>query len=233
MPPYAAIAMLLRTRREPLDSLDAPGFSGGRASFGMREIVMANTTRITFVLSLLALGCGGTQAPAASAATPTKAASENGPLNVVTKRGSGSIAATVGAAGGTLELEEGPRVVIPAGAVKGGQEFVLKVAAKTTAFSNKESERALGPTFSFSPSVDGDGTPVEVSVPLDSLPKGWGEPSIAYEVEEGTEISYGEDSTRTKWQYERAVAGAGRIVAKLGTLNGLRMQFVLTNLDSQ
>jgi hypothetical protein len=124
--------------------------------------------------------------------------------------------------------------VIPAGAVKGGQEFVLELASKTTAFSNKESERPLGPTFSFSPALDaGDGSPLEISLPLDSLPHGWGEPSIAYEVEEGTEIGYGEDSTRTKWQYQRASAGSGRVKAQLAGLNGLRMQFVLTNLEAQ
>jgi hypothetical protein len=201
----------------------------------MREIVMANPTSRFLMVSFLAVGCGGgAPAPAASATTPVKEASETGPRNPVSKRGSGKIAATVGSGGGTLELEEGPRVVIPAGALKGGQEFVLELAGKTTAFSNKESERPLGPTFSFSPAVDaGDGSPLEVSLPLDSLPNGWGEPSIAYEVEEGTEISYGEDSTRTKWQYQRATAGAGRVKAQLAGLNGLRMQFVLTNLEAQ
>jgi hypothetical protein len=110
---------------------------------------------------------------------------------------------------------------------------VLKVAQKTTAFSNKESERPLGPTFSFAPGLEapsGDG--IKVSLPLASLPEGWGDPAIAYEVSEG-EVVGGEDSTRTKWQYERAALSGGRVTVSMPSVNGLRMQFVLTNLEAQ
>jgi len=183
------------------------------------------------------LGCGGSQAEAPAASTANEAVngrSASGPIGPVSKHGSGSVSAKVGPGGGTLELDEGPRVVIPAGAVEAGQEFVLKVAPKTTAFLNKESERPLGPTFSFSPPLDApDGTSIEVSFPLASLPAGWGEPSIGYEVEAGGEMSYGEDSTRTKWQYERASLSGGRVVAKVSEVTGLRLQFVLTNLEAQ
>lgn len=189
-------------------------------------------------LSIVAvLGCGGSQAaaPAASTANEVKesaasGASATGPSTPVKKSGSGSVSAKIGPGGGTLELSEGPRVVIPAGAVEGGQEFVLKVAPKTTAFLNKESERPLGPTFSFSPPLS---SAIEVSFPLASLPSGWGEPSIGYEIEAGAEVSYGEDSTRTKWQYERAKLTDGRVVANLSEATGLRLQFVLTNLEAQ
>ena len=201
---------------------------------------MRNATGKWLVLSLIACGCGaGAQAgaPEANTANEAQASSRSsgaGPQNAVTKRGSGSVSALLGTGGGTLELSEGPQVHIPAGAVESGQEFVLKVAAKTTAFFNKESEKPLGPTFSFSPGVDApDGSSIEVSFPLATLPAGWGEPSIAYEAEEGAAISYGEDSTRTKWQYERASLSNGRIVGRLSGLTGLRMQFVLTNLEAQ
>ena len=194
----------------------------------------ANGKHLRYAVAFVLVGCGGgtqASAPGANTANEVKESSSNeGPRNPVNKRGSGSVHALVGPGGGSLELNEGPRVQIPSGAVQGGQEFVLKIAAKTTAFSNKESERALGPTFSFSPGID---APVEVSFPLGALPQGWGEPSIAYEVEEGTAISYGEDSTRTKWEYERASVGGGRVVAQLPGLAGLRMQFVLTNLEAQ
>jgi hypothetical protein len=209
-----------------------------------REIVMADKTGTWLALSVWALGfggCGGSQAAAPAASTANevkeKAAADEaafGPRNAVSRHGSGSVALVLGTGGGTLELDEGPRVVIPAGAVKSGQEFVLKIAAKTTAFFNKESERPLGPTFSFAPALDSpDGLPVEVSFPLASLPAGWGEPSIAYEVGEDEAISYGEDSQRTKWQYERAKTQNGRVVALVNDLTGLRMQFVLTNLEAQ
>jgi hypothetical protein len=132
-----------------------------------------------------------------------------------------------------LELTEGPRITVPAGAVQGGQEFVLKIAPRTTAFSNKESEKELGPTFAFSPPLDASGSGgIEVSFPLASMPDGWGDPSIAYEVESGSEIM-GEDSTRTKWMYERAKYAGGRVVAVLPQANGLRMAFTLTNLEVQ
>lgn len=187
------------------------------------------------VLSIAALGCGGSQAaaPAASTANEVKETSDGtrpGPTNPVSKHGSGTVEATLGKGGGTLELDEGPRVVVPAGEVDSATDFVLKIAPKTTAFFNKESERPLGPTFSFSPPIDAN---IEVSFPLSSLPSGWGEPSIAYEAAEGAEISYGEDSTRTRWKYERAQLSGGRVVAKLGQATGLRMQFVLTNLEAQ
>ena len=189
-------------------------------------------------LSIGLVGCAGSQAeaPAASAAT-TAAVQEHhatGPTQPVSKHGSGSVKATVGSPGGSLELSEGPRVSVPAGAVEGGQDFVLTVAPKTTAFHNNESERPLGPTFSFSPPLDApDGTSIEVSFPLASLPSGWGDPSLAYEIEAGQAIGYGEDSTRTKWQYERATLNNGRLTAKLDRATGMRLQFVLTNLESQ
>jgi hypothetical protein len=197
---------------------------------------MRNATRQWFVLAAAIIGCGGSQqaAPAANTANEARAgAVPTGPRNPVSKRGSGSVTATIGPSGGSLELDEGPRVEVPPGAISGGQEFVLKVAQKTTAFFNKESERPLGPTFSFAPDlVAPDGATIEVSFPLTSLPDGWGEPSIAYEVSEGA-ILGSEDSTRTKWQYEQGRVDGGRVVVQLPQVNGLRMQFVLTNLEAQ
>lgn len=192
-------------------------------------------------LSIVVMGCGGSQAAAPGASTANEAAEkvasesarESGPMNAVSKSGSESVTARLGPGGGTLELTEGPRVEVPASVVEGAQDFVLKIAPMTTAFSNKESEKALGPTFSFSPPLDASaGGGITVSFPLASMPDGWGEPSIAYEVEAGAEIM-GEDSTRTKWIYERAKYSSGRVVATLPQVTGLRMQFTLTNLEVQ
>jgi len=190
-------------------------------------------------LSIVVAGCGGAQAAAPGASTANeagekvKAASASGPMNAVSKSGSESVTATLGPGGGSLELTEGPRVEVPAGAVEGGIDFVLNIAPMTTAFSNKESEKALGPTFAFSPPLDAsaDGG-ITVSFPLASMPDGWGEPSIAYEVAAGAEIM-GEDSTRTKWMYERAKYSGGRVTATLPQASGMRMQFTLTNLEVQ
>ncbi|HET8937380.1 MAG TPA: hypothetical protein VFN67_28250 [Polyangiales bacterium] len=189
-------------------------------------------------LSIVVFGCGGSQAAApgastANEATEKPAAHASGPVNAVSKSGSGSVTATLGPGGGSLELTEGPKVVVPAGAIQGGQDFVLKLAPMTTAFSNKESEKALGPTFSFSPPLEASAAGgIQVSFPLGSMPDGWGEPSIAYEAEQGAEIM-GEDSTRTKWHYERAKYTGGRVVATLPEVTGLRMNFTLTNLEAQ
>jgi hypothetical protein len=194
---------------------------------------MLNATRKWFVLVVL-LGCGGSQAsaPAATTANEAKPGAFAAAQAPVSKRGSGSVAAHVGPGGGSLELDEGPRVEVPPGAVTEPKDFVLKVAQKTTAFFNKESERPLGPTFSFAPDLETSGAPIKVSFPLASMPDGWGDPAIAYEVSEG-EVVGGEDSTRTKWQYERAALSGGRVVASLPGVTGLRMQFVLTNLEAQ
>ena len=189
-------------------------------------------------LSIVVFGCGGSQAAAPGASTAHDANDANdaklahhaaGPANAVSKSGSGSVTATLGPGGGSLELTEGPKIVVPAGVIEGGQDFVLKIAPMTTAFANKESEKALGPTFSFSPPLD---AAVEVSFPLGSMPDGWGDPSIAYEYQAGAELK-GEDSTRTKWQYERAKYTGGRVVATVPQATGMRLQFTLTNLEAQ
>jgi hypothetical protein len=197
---------------------------------------MLSATRKWFVVAMM-VGCGGSQASAPGANTANEVQPSSGvpltPQGPVSKRGSGSVAAKLGPGGGSLELDEGPRVEVPAGAVTEGKDFVLTIAPKTTAFFNKESERPLGPTFSFSPDLDApSGGAIKVSFPLASLPDGWGEPSIAYEVAQGKVVG-AEDSTRTRWQYERAQMSGGRVVASLPSVTGLRMQFVLTNLEAQ
>jgi hypothetical protein len=213
-----------------------PGARGDDTGSLHTEDVMGNATTRGYVLALL-IGCGGAQtnAPAANTTNEVREATTgtSGPRNPVSKRGTGSVAATLGPGGGSLELDEGPRVAIPAGAVTDSKDYVLKLAQKTTAFFNKESERPLGPTFSFAPDVAApDGSAIEVSFPLASLPEGWGDPAIAYEISEGAVVG-AEDSTRTKWQYERARHSGGRVVADLPAVTGLRMQFVLTNLEAQ
>ncbi|MDD9970085.1 MAG: hypothetical protein OXR73_27815 [Myxococcales bacterium] len=179
------------------------------------------------------LGCGGGEArPAASASSGGEVAAPK-PVSPVSKSGSGSVDALIGSAGGRLELTEGPRVVIPAGAIEEAAEYVLKTAPITTAFFNEESERPIGPTFVLSPAVVApDGDHVEVSMPMASLPDGWGEPAIAYEYAVGARVG-AEDSVHTKWQYENAPVSNGRATARMDALTGMRLQFVLTNLEAQ
>ncbi|HEX7480010.1 MAG TPA: hypothetical protein VF331_19590 [Polyangiales bacterium] len=203
---------------------------------------MGKTTQhwMTLAVGLALGGCAGGAASAPGASTAQSTAqkaddndSDGVPNAVVRKEGTGSVSALIGPPGGTLELIGGPRVEIPPGAVSGGLEFVLKTAAKTSAFRNKESEKSVGPIFIFSPAVDApEGRTISVSIPLGAYPEGWGEVALAYEEAQG-EVVGGEDSTHTKWQYESGKLSGGRAVAQLNALHGLRMQFVLTNLNAQ
>jgi hypothetical protein len=194
----------------------------------------------TLLLGFALVGCGAAGEAGESSDEPEAQETEGdedtelpAPNSVVRQTGSGSVSARLGPPGGTLELNEGPRVEVPPGALEGGEEFVLKLATKTTAFGNKENEKAVGPTFSFAPGVDApEGRSITVSLPLGSMPDGWGDPAIAYEVDLGA-IGHGEDSTRTKWQYDTAKLSGGRLVAELPSVTGLRMQFVLSNLAAQ
>lgn len=197
-----------------------------------------NLGRTLSALSLFwALGCGGasSNAPGARSADLDTDSDEGrgAPNSIVNERGSGEVVARLGSPGGSLELSDGPRVEIPPGAVEGGVDFVLKTAPMTTAFLNKESERPLGPTFVFSPGVEApSGRVITVSFPLASYPDGWGEVALAYEYPVG-DRAYAEDSQHTKWQFEPGKLQGGRAVVQVPALNGMRLQFTLTNLEAQ
>lgn len=183
------------------------------------------------------LGCGNGGGTSEPAEAPGEEESSGGevaaPNTAVRASGSGSVTALIGPPGGTLELASGVKVEIPPGAVEGGQEFVLKEAPKTTAFVNQEAEHAVGPTFIFAPAISApEGRTIRVSIPLASIPEGWGEPSIGFEYSAGNMVG-GEDAEHTRWQYEDANLTGGRAVAELPGLNGYRLQFVLTNLSAQ
>lgn len=189
---------------------------------------------VALLLGTVAFGCGKKDSPGAAASPEATSGGEPAVSSTpVRKTGSGSVSATLGPAGGVLELTGGARVEIPAGAVQESQDFVLKEAAKTTAFGNSEHERPVGNPFIFSPDVEApEGSSITVSIPVSNVPEGWGKPSIAYEYFAG-EMVGAEDAEHTKWQYEDAELTGGRAVAKLPALNGYRLQFVMTNLEAQ
>ena len=194
----------------------------------------ANSTLIAVAALLLALlGCNSKGSPAAAAPEKTSGGDAPPVVGPVHKTGSGSVSATVGSGGGTLELTGGPRIQIPPGAVQGQQDFVLKEAPRTTSFSNSEHERPVGPTFIFAPAIEApEGSSIKVSISVANVPEGWGKPSIAYEYAVGAMVG-AEDSEHTKWQYEDAELQGGKVEADLPALNGYRLQFVMTNLEAQ
>ena len=188
------------------------------------------------VVVLALAGCGGgSQRPAAAASDEPATGGETavGPTGPVHRSGSGSVSADLGPGGGSLELADGPRVEIPAGSIEGAQEYRLTMASRTTAFSNDEHQRPIGPTFSLSPGVSApDGKLVTVSIPLASYPAGWGGVTLAYE-EVASEMVGAEDSVHTTWSYATARLSGGRAVADLEALPGSRLQFVLSSLEAK
>jgi hypothetical protein len=174
--------------------------------------------------------------PGASSANESEE-SEGGelsaPRGAVHKSGGDSASATMGPAGGTLSIASGAKVEIPPGTLSEAQEVVLTLTKGTTAFFNEEHEKPVGPTFEVSPAMSApEGQAIRVSIPLASYPEGWGEVSLGYEYPEGARVG-AEDSEHTKWQYENAKLTGGRAVAELSEVAGYRLQFVLTNLESQ
>jgi hypothetical protein len=199
-----------------------------------KDTATMNAQRKMMIAAALVLaGCGGGAASGPGPASPADDEGGGVPGARVSKVGSGSVSAVLGPAGGSLELSGGPRVEIPAGSLQGAEEFVLREAPKTTAFFNSEHERPIGPTFILSPDVQAqEGRMIRVSLPLAGFPEGWGDPSIAYEYVVGQMVG-AEDAEHTKWDYEDAQLTGGRLVADLPGLPGERLQFVLTNLESQ
>src|SRR5262245_59321116 len=89
----------------------------------------------------------------------------------VRKRGGDTLIARVGRAGGPLELDNGARLDIPAGALDEEVEVTFADGTRTTAFANRDFERPLGPTLEIAPELTLTG-PVRVSIPLRDMPEG-------------------------------------------------------------
>ncbi|HMI89728.1 MAG TPA: hypothetical protein VK509_00115 [Polyangiales bacterium] len=206
----------------------------------MRGHVMSKH-KILIAIAVVLLGvwgCGKKAGePGASSSNEGGDESEGGeltaPRGAVQKSGGDSVSATMGPAGGRLDIANGARVEIPPGTLTEATDVVLTVSHGTTAFKNSEHEKAYGPTFEVSPAMAApDGQSIRISIPLANYPEGWGEVSLGYEYPEGARVG-AEDSEHTMWQYENAKLSGGRAVAELAELAGYRLQFVLTNLEAQ
>ena len=214
----------------------------------MRAQALSTVRRLTFAAVLLGLvssgllgssGCKpkGGEEPGASNGSGDEEESEGSgpatPNSVVHKRGGKSVTALIGPPGGTLELASGAKVEIPAGTIQKAEEITIADASGSTAFLNSEHERPVGPVFVVAPSMETtEGRSIRVSIPLSSYPPGWGDVQLGYEYPMG-EMVGGEDATHTKWQTEPAKLSGGRAVAEVPALPGFRLQFVLSNLESQ
>jgi hypothetical protein len=149
----------------------------------------------------------------------------------VHKTGGSEVTATMGPAGGSLELSNGVRVEIPAGAVQEATDVVLKVAPMTTVFKNQEFEKTVGPLFLITPELSAvEGSSIIVSIPFEAFPEDFSEENLYLATEEmGTEQrAFGENSTATRWEYRKVALRHGRAIGELDGLSGMRFQFVLS-----
>lgn len=196
----------------------------------------------TFAALLLGLATckpgGGADEPGASSGSGDESESSEGggaptPNSAVRKSGGKSASALMGPPGGTLEIASGAKVEVPPGTLKEAEEITIADAPSSTAFLNSEHQRPVGPVFIVAPPMEAtEGRAIRISIPLGSYPSGWGDVQLGYEYPVG-EMVGGEDSTHTKWSTEPAKLSGGRAVAELPAVPGFRMQFVLSNLESQ
>lgn len=164
--------------------------------------------------------------PASTPAPETSSGAE------VHKRGGKKLIAEVGPNGGTLELGNGARISIPRGAFSETVEVTFAEGARTTAFSNHEYEKAIGPTLEIAPEVSLS-APLQVSVPLATLPEGFSDTDLALGLEVASEAQRAVQmqGVQTRWDYLPAQNKGGRAVAELAQLPGYRVQFLVSRAD--
>jgi hypothetical protein len=181
------------------------------------------------------VACGGSSSSGASTTSYAAEESSGGGGGEVTsevhKRGSKKLIAEVGPPGGTLELDNGARLTIPSGALTETVEFTFSEGARTTAFSNHEYERAIGPTLEIAPGA-ALSSPVQVSVPLAALPEGFREEHLTLGLEVPAQAQRLESqNVQTRWDYLPAQSQSGRAVASLSEVPGFRVQFLVSKND--
>lgn len=179
--------------------------------------------------SLSACGSSGGASGAGAGPSTTPVESRTATLPAVHKRGAEKLIVAVGAAGGTLELDNGARLVIPAGALSENVDITFAEGARTTAFSNHEYERPIGPTLEIAPEMALGGK-VQVSIPIAELPEGFDEQHLGAAVEgvAKSQRALPGQALQTRWNYGPAASEGGRAVAELEEIPGYRVQFVVS-----
>jgi hypothetical protein len=189
----------------------------------------------TFAAALAGPACGGSGSSGASTTSYGGEESSGGGSGEVTsevhKRGSKKLIAEVGPPGGTLELDNGARLTIPSGALSETVEFTFSEGARTTAFANHEYERAIGPTLEIAPGA-ALSSPVQVSVPLATLPEGFREEHLTLGLEVPANAQRLESqNVQTRWDYLPAESKSGRAIASISEVPGFRVQFLVSKND--
>jgi hypothetical protein len=189
------------------------------------------STRTLLSLVVLLSACGSSSAKAPPQSPQVARAPEPERSIPVHRKGGAKLTAAIGSAGGTLELDNGARLEIPAGALESPVEITFAAGARTTAFSNKEHERPLGPTLEIAPEL-ALSSPAKVSVPALRLPEGFAETDLALGLEQlGDQRAVEMQGTQTRWDYFPAASQAGRAVAELAAVPGYRLQFLVSKSE--
>ena len=173
--------------------------------------------------------CSGAATNKPPARKPEPALERSEPSVAVHKRGGEKMIVEVGSAGGTLELGNGARLDIPAGALSETVEMTFSEGTHTTAFSNHEYERPVGPIVEIGPTLALN-QPLKLSIPLSRLPEGFAEKdlTLAAEVVSDEQRAVQMHGVQTRWDYLPASSASGRAVAELNEVPGYRMQFVVS-----
>lgn len=194
---------------------------------------MERTLIATLLAASAIVGCGGGSEPEPLFTPENTGGGEgSGAASPVHERGDTSVQATVGPAGAVLELSNGAKLEIPAGALGDRVEIVFGIGSQTQAFSNRENERTLGPTLLVQPAlVAQPGARIKVSAPAGPIPQPFTEDDVTLATENVDEMAPMSDvrtNVQTVWQYANASVQGGRLVAEVQELPGMRVQFLLS-----
>lgn len=180
--------------------------------------------RVLSILSMLLAACGGATRPAPAAAV----VGPPPPPTPVNARGDEEVVATIGPAGGSLELAAGWRIEIPEGALDAEVEVRFARGADAHVFDHEEGETEVGSVAELSPMViPREGHLFRISAPTARVPAGFDEAEVVLGMEEETRGRAFADATATRWQYHRGSVEGGRYVANVAYLGGHRLQFGL------
>lgn len=188
-------------------------------------------TTISLLAVLAVAGCGGSE-PDPLFTPENTGGGEASTVGPVHERGDTSVQATVGPAGAVLELSNGAKLEIPAGALGDEVDVIFGLGRQTQAFSNRPNERTLGPTLIVQPALIAQpGERIEVSAPVGMIPQPFTEEDVTLateNIDEMDPMSDVRDTVQTIWQYGNASVEGGRLVAEVQQLPGMRVQFLLS-----
>lgn len=186
--------------------------------FAVRALLVAG--------ALFAVACGGGAAETREETT-TPVAETPPPAVPAHARGSDTVTARVGTRGGTLELANGSRLEIPAGALEREVEITMRVAADGQAFEDRELRRPLSAVVEILPQVPAaGGQRFRLSMPAQPIPDGFERSDLAlgHETDDTRGRPIG-TATHTRWDMWPARIEGERFVSDLDMLAGHRMQF--------